>query len=52
MEHSCPICGNPFDSYEGMRLSSVGVYWCGECQTEFDSIDWEEVYNDGEWSIG
>jgi protein-arginine kinase activator protein McsA len=49
---TCGICDETFEPYPTMRKGSTPKpYWCKPCQDEFDSIDWEEIYQqrqDGE----
>lgn len=44
----CGICSKEFWTYEGMRQPGmVGQqFWCKPCQDEFDSIDWDAVYEE------
>lgn len=41
---TCAICGEEFSEYKGMRPDIYRKFWCKPCLDEFDSIDWDEVY--------
>lgn len=44
----CGICNKEFWTYPEMRTPNTvsGQLWCKDCQDEFDSINWEKVYEE------